>query len=134
MDYCCFIMNLVLSSIREANAEDLLGHLAQIICAHCLPSIFALLVPFLSPSVDLSALQMGSCLFEEWGCLFAKPCRVSLMVAAWSLMNWIGSSISNSTIGRKSKEHEGVNDNKITTTMTAIAWVSTLTKMHCAVK
>ena len=111
-------MNLVLSSIREANAEDLLGHLAQIICAQGLPSIFALLVPFLSSSVDLSALQMGSCLFEEWGCLFAKPCRVSVMVAAaWSLMNWIGSSISNSTTGRKSKEHEGVNDNESPTTI-----------------
>jgi hypothetical protein len=30
-------MNLVLSSIREANAEDLLGHLAQIMRAHFRP-------------------------------------------------------------------------------------------------
>jgi hypothetical protein len=53
------------SSVRgimswEAKAEDLLGHLVQIIHAQCLPSIFALSVPFLSSSVDLLALQMGS--------------------------------------------------------------------------
>jgi hypothetical protein len=39
----------------EASAEYLLGHLVQIICAQCLPSIFVLSVPFLSSSVDLSA-------------------------------------------------------------------------------